>query len=20
MRIACPFCGERENGEFTYLG
>lgn len=20
MRIACPYCGERENGEFTYLG
>lgn len=20
MRIACPFCGERELGEFTYLG
>ena len=20
MRIACPFCGERESGEFTYLG
>ncbi|MFU0503834.1 sarcosine oxidase subunit delta [Pseudaminobacter sp. NGMCC 1.201702] len=20
MRIACPFCGTRENGEFTYLG
>ena len=20
MRIACPFCGPRENGEFTYLG
>ncbi len=20
MRIPCPFCGERELGEFTYLG
>lgn len=20
MRIACPFCGERELGEFSYLG
>lgn len=20
MRIRCPFCGERELGEFTYLG
>jgi len=20
MRIACPFCGPRENGEFTCLG
>jgi sarcosine oxidase subunit delta len=20
MRIRCPFCGERESGEFTYLG
>ena len=20
MRIACPFCGARELGEFTYLG
>jgi sarcosine oxidase subunit delta len=20
MRIACPFCGEREVGEFSYLG
>ena len=20
MRIPCPFCGERENGEFVYLG
>ncbi len=20
MRIACPFCGKRELGEFTYLG
>jgi len=20
MRINCPFCGEREVGEFTYLG
>jgi len=20
MRIACPFCGERDNGEFTYRG
>jgi sarcosine oxidase subunit delta len=20
MRIDCPFCGPRENGEFTYLG
>jgi len=20
MRIACPFCGSRERGEFTYLG
>ncbi|MDQ2634471.1 MAG: sarcosine oxidase subunit delta [Pseudomonadota bacterium] len=20
MRIACPFCGPRENGEFSYLG
>lgn len=20
MRIACPYCGERESGEFTYLG
>jgi methylglutamate dehydrogenase subunit B len=20
MRIPCPFCGERESGEFTYLG
>jgi sarcosine oxidase subunit delta len=20
MRIACPFCGERDSGEFTYLG
>lgn len=20
MRISCPFCGERELGEFTYLG
>jgi heterotetrameric sarcosine oxidase delta subunit len=20
MRIECPFCGERELGEFTYLG
>ena len=20
MRIACPFCGERDVGEFTYLG
>jgi heterotetrameric sarcosine oxidase delta subunit len=20
MRIACPFCGPRELGEFTYLG
>jgi sarcosine oxidase subunit delta len=20
MRIACPFCGERESGEFSYLG
>ncbi|MEW9834703.1 sarcosine oxidase subunit delta [Mesorhizobium marinum] len=20
MLIACPFCGPRENGEFTYLG
>jgi sarcosine oxidase subunit delta len=20
MRIICPFCGERELGEFTYLG
>ncbi len=20
MRIACPFCGERSNAEFTYLG
>lgn len=20
MRIACPFCGTREVGEFTYLG
>lgn len=20
MRINCPFCGERESGEFTYLG
>ena len=20
MRIVCPFCGERELGEFTYLG
>jgi len=20
MRIACPYCGEREGGEFTYLG
>ncbi len=20
MRIACPYCGPRENGEFSYLG
>ena len=20
MRIVCPFCGDRELGEFTYLG
>jgi heterotetrameric sarcosine oxidase delta subunit len=20
MRIPCPFCGERESGEFSYLG
>lgn len=20
MRIQCPFCGERDAGEFTYLG
>jgi sarcosine oxidase subunit delta len=20
MRIACPFCGERDSSEFTYLG
>lgn len=20
MRIRCPFCGERDNGEFSYLG
>ncbi len=20
MRIHCPFCGERDSGEFTYLG
>jgi methylglutamate dehydrogenase subunit B len=20
MRIACPFCGERDSGEFTYRG
>ena len=20
MRIACPYCGERDNEEFTYLG
>jgi methylglutamate dehydrogenase subunit B len=20
MRIPCPFCGERESGEFVYLG
>lgn len=20
MRIACPFCGERSNAEFSYLG
>ncbi|TIR97983.1 MAG: sarcosine oxidase subunit delta, partial [Mesorhizobium sp.] len=20
MRIVCPFCGERDLGEFTYLG
>jgi heterotetrameric sarcosine oxidase delta subunit len=20
MRIQCPFCGERDSGEFTYLG
>ena len=20
MRIACPYCGERSNAEFTYLG
>ncbi|TIW38046.1 MAG: sarcosine oxidase subunit delta, partial [Mesorhizobium sp.] len=20
MRIVCPFCGERELGEFSYLG
>lgn len=20
MRIACPFCGDRDSGEFTYLG
>jgi methylglutamate dehydrogenase subunit B len=20
MRIPCPFCGERDSGEFTYLG
>ena len=20
MRIQCPFCGERDVGEFTYLG
>ncbi|GBU18759.1 MULTISPECIES: sarcosine oxidase subunit delta [Methylobacterium] len=20
MRIRCPYCGERDNGEFTYLG
>ncbi|HEY0681310.1 MAG TPA: sarcosine oxidase subunit delta [Steroidobacter sp.] len=20
MRIQCPFCGERESSEFTYLG
>jgi sarcosine oxidase subunit delta len=20
MRLACPFCGERDVGEFTYLG
>ncbi len=20
MRIHCPYCGEREQGEFTYLG
>lgn len=20
MRISCPFCGERESAEFTYLG
>ena len=20
MRIACPFCGERDSGEFSYLG
>lgn len=20
MRIRCPFCGERESGEFAYLG
>lgn len=20
MRIACPFCGARDSGEFTYLG
>lgn len=20
MRISCPFCGERDSGEFSYLG
>jgi heterotetrameric sarcosine oxidase delta subunit len=20
MRIRCPFCGERDSGEYTYLG
>ena len=20
MRIKCPYCGERDNGEFSYLG
>ncbi|MFF8800370.1 MULTISPECIES: sarcosine oxidase subunit delta [unclassified Methylobacterium] len=20
MRIRCPYCGERDNGEFSYLG